>query len=228
MALELKIEKDSISSDCTTLTIKDNTGNYNVSTNPHGYGSPNETRANLFIKLFVTLKKTDGDEAQTIDAYDENTEDTWEIDITEDGYYEIFSFACKAWNSGTTYAAGHIVYSSGTDSFYKSLQASNTNHAVTDASWWEVTTDIDDFNDALDLVQPNTYGDIYNFAEVCNSNVCLARKMADGECCDCDPSEVQDYEKIRWKLEQVEVNVALERFTKAQEIIETIQPICDC
>ena len=49
MALILQVAKDSITSDCKTLAYSDHTGNYNVSTNPGGYGAPNETRANLYI-----------------------------------------------------------------------------------------------------------------------------------------------------------------------------------
>ena len=46
------------------------------------------------------------------------------------------------WASGTTYAAGDEVYSPTQDKYYTSLQASNTNHAVTDAAWWEETTSL--------------------------------------------------------------------------------------
>lgn len=49
-------------------------------------------------------------------------------------------FYRDAWASGTTYALGAEVYSPTQDKYYTSLQAANTNHAVTDASWWEVTT----------------------------------------------------------------------------------------
>lgn len=42
------------------------------------------------------------------------------------------------WNSGTTYALGDVVRGSGDKQFrlFESLQASNTNHALTDAAWW--------------------------------------------------------------------------------------------
>lgn len=42
------------------------------------------------------------------------------------------------WNAGTTYAAGAIVRGTGLNAhqLYASAQASNLNHAVTDAAWW--------------------------------------------------------------------------------------------
>jgi hypothetical protein len=40
------------------------------------------------------------------------------------------------WATGTTYALDDQVYSGG--DYYKSLQANNTGHAVTDTAWWEL------------------------------------------------------------------------------------------
>lgn len=40
------------------------------------------------------------------------------------------------WNSGTTYALDAQVRSDTTHRIYQSIQASNTNHAVTDTDWW--------------------------------------------------------------------------------------------
>ncbi len=42
-----------------------------------------------------------------------------------------------AWSADTAYAIDDQVYDSGEGDFFKSLQGSNTNHAVTDAAYWE-------------------------------------------------------------------------------------------
>lgn len=47
----------------------------------------------------------------------------------------IESHKVAAYDAGTTYALNVVVYVSGT--LYKSLQAANTGHSVTDAAWWE-------------------------------------------------------------------------------------------
>src|SRR5690242_17243031 len=130
MALEISVAKASISKDCTTLTITDTTGSYDAVTNLTGYGVPNEVRSNLYNKLFLTLKKSTGDEPISIDAYDENTKSSWEIIINEDGWYEAYLFGCLVWGSGITYQLGYISYDLATDSYYKSLQDTNLNHAV--------------------------------------------------------------------------------------------------
>lgn len=41
------------------------------------------------------------------------------------------------WSAATTYAVGDQVFSAPHGDFYRSLQAGNTNHAVTDAIYWE-------------------------------------------------------------------------------------------
>ena len=96
----LKVEKGSISADCLTLTIDDNTGVYDAGTNTGGYGSPNDERNTLYLKLLVTLKKTAGDEVITVDAYNDLTVTTWDVTIAEDGRYELFLFACLIYAGG--------------------------------------------------------------------------------------------------------------------------------
>lgn len=47
-----------------------------------------------------------------------------------------------AWASGTTYAENAEVWSTAQSKYYRSIQGSNTNHAVTDTAWWEEATDL--------------------------------------------------------------------------------------
>lgn len=227
MALTLVVQKKSISSDCGTLTIEDATGSYDVTDNPGGYGAPNETRANLYLKLIVTLKKTTGDETITVDAYDENTVTEWAITITEDGRYESFLFACLAWGSGITYELNYITYDASTDKYYKSLQNSNLNNAVTDPLWWEETEDIDDFIAAIDASQPDIYSDTENIIELCNSVVCKNRALTSVACCCNDECTLQSYEKLRMLLEAAQIRDAQGSYNQAQEIIERIQTVCE-
>lgn len=49
--------------------------------------------------------------------------------------------AGSAWSSTTTYALNAVVYVG--NNVYTSVQAANTNHAVTDAAWWTLTTEDD-------------------------------------------------------------------------------------
>lgn len=229
MALELKISKSSITSNCATLTIADTTGNYSA-TNTSGYGAPNEARANLYNKLFVTLKKSTGDVVIAIDAYDENTASSWTVDISEDGWYELYLFGCLAWGSGITYETDYITYDAATDTYYKSLQDSNTNNAVTDPAWWEAVDEVADFKAAIALDQPDTYAGFDDFVEKCNSTVCRARAWAQDSAKERSTNSCCNgaYNEIDYQLAGAEINEAAEAFSKAQVNIETIQSLCGC
>lgn len=225
MALILAISKTSISTDGTTLVVTDTTGNYDVTTNPGGYGSPNETRANLYLKLFVSIRKSTGREYLTVPAYNENTATTWTITDTADGWHELYLFGCLAWGSGITYQVGYITYDAGTDAYYKSLQSTNLNNAVTDTAWWAVTTDIDDFSAAITLAQPDIYADTTNYIETITSQKGEAQMLLDAECDCCDECAMQDYERVRMKIEAAVINEGLGDYTGAQEIIESVEDI---
>ena len=46
------------------------------------------------------------------------------------------TFTSVPWNAATTYGIGGLVFDPASGNCYSSLQADNTNHAVTDAVWW--------------------------------------------------------------------------------------------
>ena len=227
MALILKVEKDSISSDCTTIIYKDNTGNYDITNNTGGYGAPNETRANLYLKFFLTLKKTIGDEQITIPSYNENTVTQWNVSLVEDGYYEAYLFASQAYLVGTTYALADIVFDTVTDTFYKSLLVGNIGNAVTNATYWKAVTEVDELKAAINAPTAVGYADFYEHIELCNSRICKTKAYLKEDGCDENPSTIR-YNKIRNLIDGADINGSITAFSKAQAIIEEIQGQCDC
>lgn len=227
MANILKVEKESISADGLTLTIGDNTGNYDVTTNPGGYGAPNDVRSDLYLKLFVTLKKTSGDEQITVSAYNENTADTWTVGITEDGYYEIYLYACKVWSAVITYAANQVVYYASTDKFYYSIAGGNLNNLPTDTGDWTEVTDVSQLKAAIATSQANTYADVYEYIELYNSRVIKARAyyQEDGSCGKCGSCGTSLYQKIRNLVDGAAINEALTAYARAQVQVEEIQAL---
>jgi len=227
MANVLALEKTSISSNCTSMVVTDITGNYNASTNLGGYGAPNDTRVSLYLKLLVNLRKSTGREVIAVPAYNENTATTWTITIAEDGWYELYLFACKVWDAAITYALSAVVYSVATDSYYKSIQAGNLNNAVTNTTWWTaITTDVNDYLAAVALPQTATYEVTKNVVELCSSRKCEAQMLLKANCDCCDECMLQEYEKVRMKIEGAGWNEALGNFTEAQEIVENLNTIC--
>lgn len=225
MALQLVVEIDSVTNDgdTRTLNIVDSTGS-----GATGYGGANEARANLYLKLIVNLRKTTGRESIEIDDYNENTADEWAVEITEDGWYEIYLFACKVWSAVITYDLGNIVYHVATDTFYKSLSNGNLNNAVTDTDYWEETDDIEDFLAAVDDEQDDVYEATEDSVETYFLEQCEAKALVQAGCgCDSKNDGMQTYEKLRMKVEAIAIHEALGNYSDAQEIVENATSICE-
>lgn len=77
------------SDDGGTIYLSDITGDYNVSTNPGGYGAPNTARTDLALILIVNYKAIAGDESIAVSGYDPEVVTQWTMpNITKDGHYE--------------------------------------------------------------------------------------------------------------------------------------------
>lgn len=58
------------------------------------------------------------------------------LELTEQRYYRL------AWSNAITYAEDAEVWSATEEKYYRSLQDTNLNHAVTDTAWWEEAGDL--------------------------------------------------------------------------------------
>ncbi len=231
MGLIIELAKTSISSDCATLVFSDVTPPYNASTAPNGYGTPNPDRSDLYMMILVNLRANSGRQPILVPAYNFNTASTWTVTLSQDGWYEIYAFSTIVYAGGTTYLTGYVTYDISSNKFYKSLQDGNIGHAVTDPVWWVATTDINDFINAIDLVQPNTYTTTLNDVELCRSVKCKAKALfqaAEEDDCSSPDNDctLQNYEKIRLRVEAAEVAAALSNYADSEEFIEDITKLC--
>jgi hypothetical protein len=219
MALAPTVSAGTIA-DCSTLTITDTTGAYNVSTNPGGYGTPNAARADFGILMFVTNKMTTGDVPLTVTNGNAHSVSSWTVTFTVDGWYEYYMALAPIWASGPTFAEGDVCYSVAEELFYVSLQAGNTNHAVTDGAWWEATTDIEDFVNASNVVRG-----LYDDVIYCNSQSCAATANAE-MLCGCSAEDSKKYNQIIGQLDGVIYSFGSQNYYEAQKKLETLQAIC--
>lgn len=244
MALEIKVQKTSITSNCKTFTIDDVTGTYDAITNPGGYGAPNPERSDLYLALVVTLKKSDGDELITVPSYTPNTVTTWSVAVTEDGWYEIYLCAAYEYDSNLTYIENAVVYYPSTNSFYYSVVDNNYDNSVMNDAYWKLVTTSLQLSTAAEITQQEiddsgndnqvVYGGQANIIELCNSRVCAARRLMEEGCgCDCDDCDHccsnKMYNRIRNRIEAAEINESAGSFSKGQVIVESLQVSCqDC
>jgi hypothetical protein len=88
----------------TILYLDDNTGVYEASENPGGYGAPNTERADLALIVIAKYKASSGAVSITADTYDPESVTQWVFDdLQGDGNYEfsIYPVAKKAAQSPT-------------------------------------------------------------------------------------------------------------------------------
>ncbi len=118
MALLLKISEQSYDKVTHTVTMSDDTGVFNVVTNPGGYGTPNPDRSSL--ALILSGFKIDGQEyVQWVDPL---TDATFGLTFVEDGAYDMR--VCSAEYEVGSFdvslmSVGRVFYSVVDDKLYK-------------------------------------------------------------------------------------------------------------
>jgi hypothetical protein len=121
MALELKLAYSNVNdgSDCNTLVLDDDTGVYDMTTNPGGYqdegddGSGHPKRSELAVYTLLTKKNPESADADVdftnVDS-DADTATSWSIPITQDGWYRGQIIAVPVWDISAAYAVGQLVW----------------------------------------------------------------------------------------------------------------------
>jgi len=121
----------------TEVIVTDVTGDYNVSTNPGGYGAPNPA-FNTLAHYVVLKKKGVGDTQDAtlvLDTYNPLVSTSFTYQRTIDGWYEATKLTIPIWSAGS-YANGIVKYYNGT--VYKANQTTSSTPGA-DATWDAVT-----------------------------------------------------------------------------------------
>lgn len=116
------------------VTLSDVTGNYNVTTNPTGYETPNAAFTDFARYVQITKKNVNDvdDVVLTLDSYNVLTATSFTADRDVDGWYEGKHVLITKWTAGT-YAENVVRYYSG--SVYVVAVASTSSVPGADANW---------------------------------------------------------------------------------------------
>lgn len=177
MAIERKIDQEFGEG---TIDIVDTTGDYDVDSNPTGYGAPNPARDAL--ARYVALRKKNVndvvDGAWTVQAYG--------VQFTRDrdGWNEGVMLSIAIWDSGTAYGAGtgdedvSIVEYDG--DLYKALRATTNDIPSSSPSDWEaIDLDEESDDDLLLLVNDNVIKTYKNRTTVFDADVYWSAQIAE-------------------------------------------------
>jgi hypothetical protein len=87
MALELKISESSYDRVTNTVTLNDDTGIYNVTTNPGGFGTPNPERNTLALVVSAVRIYN---QVEVVKWNDPINDTSFDYDFISDGVYDIY------------------------------------------------------------------------------------------------------------------------------------------
>lgn len=224
-----------------TIEVKDATGDYNVTTNPGGYGTPNNARNTYGLKLFVIEKSTAGDviltnTLQSPSTPTAKTVTAWRFDNVSGGYHSFYLCAITDYSNSIDYTVGELVWDDGEDDFFECLDANgpgSTVKAVTDTDYWKPISDYTDqealvvFQTAEELADAN---DLMEFIDIddaasmitYNMDVAIAGLFGQAECSCDDACKLTDYEKARMEGEGVLIKFFVKSYVTAQSMYEKL------
>lgn len=92
-------------------------------------------RSDYYLKLFAFYKHSNGDQKVETPLNDPNTVDVWDVEVTNDGWYQFFVVAATLYDSLATYTKGNVVFEN--DVFYKYVNEADGNGDLTEEEFWE-------------------------------------------------------------------------------------------
>lgn len=232
MALELKLKVFNIYSDngsFPSVDLTDNTGTYDVTTNPGGYGGGNPTRESLNLHAYGYKQNIDGDDTQ-VDIINSTpaSQSLWNAELAGDGYYQYQIIGTEEWAEGLTFALDQVVFYSGL--FYKSTvshlaSAANAPDQGT-AQWEEIT---EEFFRTTVYDNPDTYS-VYvgqldwvftNLADVHYVN--LMSKLAKKGCgCNCSKQCKAYLDQFDFFLNAAVSLFYIENYTLSAKVVQVL------
>lgn len=222
MAFKLAISI-TLSDDKKFITLQDVTGDYDVSTNPTGWGTPNLDRADTWVKFYVnrlgtpvgTLNEIIASNEDTYDGLDSNSTITFPVEIAGEYRIDAIPFSSGLIVSNTV--AGNVWHDLGV--IYKTTVASTTDIVV------------EHYSQLFATPYPNIDGNTAEYRIYITSlNTCLARKALPF-LCKCDKNEERDMkEYIRnfCRIKGIYSAHGFGMYFEAEEAIENLNKTLCC
>lgn len=231
MALIINIAKDSINTEGTELNLTDDTGLYNASDNPGGYGTPNPNKNEIGIILLANNKRQDeGDVLCIVQPYNPTVDYNYVVNLYKDGWYQIKSFGLRLYSVNTSFALTEATYDSTSGEIRKILTKSGLGpYAYT----YSVLTPSDLDSDTVIVLYESTLNTLvlvtltechaeaikifFNNANPVTNITVL-----------CDDANFNRYLKIDTYLKSINYSFGFGNYVQAQLKVEQAEKICTC
>jgi hypothetical protein len=232
MALEAKLKRGAIDADLAFFLVQDNTGNYDAVDNAGGYGTPNPDRVDLALYVYGYRYKKDSDDLLLLidNSADATSVTSWQVPMTEDGYYWFRMLTFNVWNDATAFVANNLVYYAG--AYYRALDASTNEIPSVYPLKWELLSDADLISDELfedaNVVSSTTLDTVINSrAKACYQ---IQVKKHAKENCSCKGDVpgpvVQPYMKIFVHLNAAAFDCRQQKYAQADAELMYLKDYC--
>ncbi len=231
MALIINVVAGSVNEAGTELNLTDDTGLYDASDNPGGYGSPNPNKNEIAIILLANNKRQDeGDVLLTVQPYNPAVDYNYVVEIYKDGWYQIKSFGLRLYSVNTSFAVTEATYDSASGEIRKILTKSGSGpytytYSVLTPSDLDSVTVITLYESILNTLVLVTLLECYtnsikvffnNASPVTNTTVMT------------DNADFNTKLKVQAYLEAIRADFAFTNYTQAQLMVEQAEKICSC
>jgi hypothetical protein len=123
--------------------VEDDTGTYNATTNPGGYGSPNPVRASLALFVYGYKFMPNPDEDTTLNIINNNDPvnvTSWQVDMNMDGYHYIRVLGFNIWSAVATYQIDNLVFYQ--TRYYRALAITTNEDPINNPLVWQEELDL--------------------------------------------------------------------------------------
>lgn len=220
MALELKIQNTAVTATGDAMTVTDITGDYDGVTNTTGYGGPNKDRNELALFLKSVNKRTDADVDLVIDNSDPLNVTEWAVSLNKDGWDQTTIFGLNLYSTSTNMEVGEIAYDSGSGEFRKI----ETKSGAGPYSYTYTVVTINELGSTGTTTFAATVEDLYDLTQLNKCNFKANKKYY-------NTKELKDRDKyieIRSSIIATKYQFELENPSKAQEMVESLEVVCEC
>jgi hypothetical protein len=231
MALSLKLKKGATASDMSYFIVEDNTGVYDATTNPTGYGTPNTERAALalYVYGFKYHATPDTDTALAItNNEDPENASSWQVAMDEDGYHYLRVLGFNIWSNLVTYAIGDLVYYQ--TKYYQATAETLDQDPINNTTIWTEVTDL-----TTEAIYENTSLLVYQLDVSIDSRgrscyqTQLFKQAKDN--CGCSGDQpgavVQPYMKIFVHLNAARILCLQEKYIMADAELKYLSEYCE-
>ena len=220
MALELKIQKTAVTESGDAMTVTDATGSYDATSNPGGYGSPNEERVNLALFLTAINKRIDGDVTLEVASYDPEVVTEFSVSLNLDGWDESTIYGLLKLDNANDLAVGELSYDFASDEIKEILTKSG-------AGPWTYTSQVVPESALIDdsyTVAYKTIADLYDLSQLNQCNYKANKRYFDSK----SSGDRNKFIEVRSSIESINYQFLLDNPSKAQEMVESLELVCEC